>query len=247
MKKNYKIRDVHVVYRGCKASRCSENSCNWHGEFATCSPDPNSRRQRKDALKGAMDFQNARVERVETLLGFRRRRVGCGDIYGIAIDVPLAQVQLSADSALRKAIAAIRSEICVGQVPKDTKKCGSHEYHQSGSHIDYDKIRQQWLFYMAEDHDMKLAMSNDDVADKSRANIFTVQALGRNGNGGIKASYEIFRVTSSDGKTGCKIYGEWSIKLLSLCRCSPFVMVQVTPSRIAANKSKNCKAKVVRV
>ena len=156
---------VHVVERGCKDKKCSSKGCNWHGEFATCSTDPNSKSQREGAYNAAVAFQKRRVERVESILGYSRRRVGNDMAYHymvLSASKPVGQVLLSADAALRAAIAKVRSKMCLGKVPKKPKTaCTAAEFVRGATNqrsliSGKQGILALWQRHMMKDHGIRI-------------------------------------------------------------------------------------------
>lgn len=255
-------RQVWIAHRGCiPRNKCNKKKggedCNWHGEFASCSSNPNSEDQRDEVLKAALDFQDKRVDRVDDILGYRRRRIGgsSSDAYsedGVSGSTPVGQVMLAADAALRKVIANLRSRICVGKIPTDPKEikaCDVDTLKTDGN--DKPKLLKKalepnggkWAEYMKNDHGIAFhdgQFGKADIHKRGQVNVLTIHEDQR------KSSYSVIMSVNIKNKDGgsspCNIKAGWEVKVYEKCKCSPFSYVYVRAYEGMIKKTLECLA-----
>lgn len=250
--KPFKEGDAWIARRGCLTEACKKDKkgCKWHGEFASCSSDPNSKHQRKAVLKAAWRFQKERVDRVDTLMGYTRRRVGgsSGRVYD---SKPVGQVMLSVDAALRKAIARVRQSTCAGDIPTDPKErktCTVKELKTSNNNKQGKAVQiiSLWKTFMKRDHGVVLGhtMGDGGMSKRLDEQVGLVDKVMMNhaADGGMSAIFTIKYKTTDGQKEGCEIRSGWKFNFYMNCKCSPFAYVEANVYKDMITPTLKCLA-----
>merc|ERR1719331_2258558 len=98
------------------------------GQFATCSDNPHSRKQRDDVYKAVTRFQTLRFSRTESFMRegvtddcssncWQRRRLATAS-GSIPAKVSPGQIMLTFDASFRKAYAESRRYLCLSRSKK---------------------------------------------------------------------------------------------------------------------------------